>query len=80
MSDPDQVQPKSDDITDIPIEGTVKYLKALKTTNQKIIQKFTVANTEATYVYLMFILYHNKFSSQIVGARNYCRILVFSVS
>ena len=56
MSDPDQAQRESDEITDIPIEGTVKYLKTSRTMNQKIIQKFTVANTDATlYLYLMFI-------------------------
>ena len=45
MSDPDQAQPESDEITDIPIEGTVKYSKTSRTMNQKIIQKFAVTIT-----------------------------------
>ena len=36
-----EVQPENDEI-DIPIEGTVKYLKTSRAQNQKVIQKFAV--------------------------------------
>ena len=38
-----EVQPDNDEI-DIPIEGTVKYLKTSRTQNQKVIQKFAVTD------------------------------------
>ena len=38
-----EVQPENDEI-DIPIEGTVKYLKTSRTQNQKVIQKFAVTD------------------------------------
>ena len=47
-----EVQPENDEI-DIPIEGTVKYLKTSRTQNQKVIQKFAVTDGRG-----VFKLYH----------------------